>query len=61
MKSKNLTDFGLFWTNMVRDRKTIWEAIASFSANGNENINEKSRKESQRENGGERHYKGTLY
>lgn len=51
----------MFWTKTIKDRKTIWEVIASFSVNGNENINEKSQKESQGENGGERHCRGTLF
>lgn len=56
-----LIDFCLYGTKTIRDRKTIWKAIASFPANGSENINEKSQKESQGETGGERHCRDTLY
>lgn len=56
-----LIDFCLFGIKTKRDRKTIWEAIASFPENGSKSINEKRQKQSQGETEGERHYRDTFY
>jgi len=51
----------LLWTKTIRDRKTIWEAIASFSGNGNESINGTSQEENQGETTEVRGISDTLY